>query len=309
MAARGDVQEDIVSLIESDPDKTVSAPPLAVSTVEDCCFWLPVFGDTSDTDDFKNDRSSFIKRYPRIVSGVVMVIQKCVNGTYTDQHTIVDDTYGDFSDFGDFSIGSVNYISIYIDWRLILTAFGEGIYRIKTLETNSLASSPVQNDYSHDYHLQDFTVDRADGTIRLNTTNAGTLGDKDSQRGTFVFPPNFQDGIRIPGRFGLNKSEYEQEYTRYRNGFKQFLQDDQTEKYTLETDRLPEEIHKFLKTDIFQASTLLVTDYNKDNANAHVNTQIIKPDSYDPVYHKTSKLYKVSVEFESAFDNMRKLNC
>lgn len=309
MAARGDVQEDIVTLIESNPNNTLLAPSLAPTTVEDCCFFLPIFGDTSDEDPFKNDRNSFIRRYDLLVSGVVLKIQKCVNGTYTDQHTIIDNTYGDFSDFGVFSTTRYKYISIYMDWRLVLDAFGEGIYRIYTEETNILTSLGVQNDCSDDYELKNFTVDRADGTIRFDTINDGILGDKRDQKNTFQFPPNFQDGIRIPGWFGSDKSEYEQEYTRYRNGRQQFLKDDQTEKYILETDRLPENIHDFLKTDIFQSSTLTVTDYNKDNANTHINTQILKPDSYDPVYYKTSKLAKVTVEFESAFDNMRKLNC
>lgn len=309
MAARGDVQEDIVTLIESNPDQSLLTVPLAATTVEDCCFFRPIFGDTTDTDPFKNDRSSFIRRYDGLVTGVVLIIQKCVNGAYADQHTIIDDTYGDFSDFGVFSTTRFNYISIYVDWRLVLDAFGEGIYRIKTVETNTLASLGDQNQFSDDYFLQNFSVDRADGTIRFDTVNSGILGNKRDQKETFLFPPNFQDGIRLPGRFGDNKSEYEQEFTRYRSGFKQFLQDDQTEKYTMETDRLPENIHNFLKTDIFQASTLTVTDYNKDNANTHINTQILKPDSYEPVWHKTSKLAKVTVEFESAFDNMRKLNC
>ena len=57
------------------------------------------------------------------------------------------------------------------------------------------------------------------------------------------------------------------------------------------------------------SNTILMTDYNTNNMWEHVDTQVVRDGGYEPVKNKASKLAKVSVEFKSAFDNMRKLNC
>lgn len=307
--ARGEVHEAVMFVVSENPDKTILAPEKAATGIDDCCFILPLFGDTGDTDSFKNDRTGFFRSYPLTVTAVDLLIQKCVNDTFVTQHTIVDNTYGTFSSFGTFTANGRKYVSIYIDWTAILSAFGEGIYQIATDETNILASLSNQSQCSFAYRLQNFTADRANRTVRIDTVNNNILGDPSDQKKTTTFPTDWNDGIRIPAWFGSDTSDYEEERTRYNDGFLQFLKDDQTEKYVLDTDRMPSDVHKYLKTNVLQANTILITDYNTDNANEHVNTQVVRDGGYEPQWSKRSKLAKVSVEFKSAFDNMRKLNC
>jgi len=306
---RGDSQELIVKLIPSSPVAPSRAIPLAPSIVDDCCFELPIFGAVSDTDPFKNDRTGFIRKYDRLITGVSIVIQKYENGSFVDKHTITDNSYGTFSDFGVFEANGFKYISVYIDWRLVLIGFDAGSYRLKTIEVNSLASTADQNDYSEEYCLREFRADLADGTVVFDTVLSGTLGDIKDRSKVFEYPSGWKDSIRIPAKFGKNKSSYEQEYTEYRNGAKVFIKDVQTESFVLEIFLVPASVHDFMKTRIFQANNIYVTDYNTNNANIHVSTKIIKPDSYEPRWGIRTKMAPCVVEFEDAYNNKRHRNC
>ena len=308
MAEGGDVQKRLFQMIDENPIVNVPLPPLGVTDVSDCCFELPIFGNTTDPDPLQNDRTGFVKRYGRSTLNVPLVIQK-FEGDWLDKVTITDNTYGDYSSFGFFQYQGYKYISIYVDWRAVLSAFDQGSYRIKTVETNILASIGLQNQYSFEYCLKEFTPALANGTVRFDTVNFGILGDILDQAKTFKYPDNYKDGIRIPAVFGKNKSEYEIETQIYRNGEKKQLTNTQTEKYVLDTYRMPADVHDFLKTSIFQSTDIFVTDYNTNNANPHVNTKIVRPDGYEPRWSGQSKLASVSLEFEDAYDNKRKLNC
>ena len=326
MATRGDVQEKVFFSVKSDPNQVPEGPTLTTTSIQDCCYQLPLFGKTGvtapDTDRFKNDRTAFLKAYDSAVTAVSIILQKCVDDEFTDVVTLSDSTYGDFFDFTagnpDFEgldNSPLTYIGVYMDWRQVLIdpdvlgTLGEGIYRLRTDETNILASLANQSQYSFEYNLRNFTAERANKTVRFGFENSGVLGFPKSPKERFQYPDNWLDGIRIAGRFGNNFSEYDQEYTRYNNGFEQYLQNDQREKFILETDRMPESVHNFLKSEVLQADIIEATDYNTDNANSHVETPIKKPNGYEPVWSKFSKLAKVTVEFESAYDNLRKLHC
>lgn len=319
MAARGEVQTNTFFGVIDNPDQTVIQPDFAVAGVKDCCFDLPLFGDISDTDQFKNDRTGFFKAYdPNLISSVDIILQKCVNGTFVDVVAFIDNKYGTFSSLGTFQADGLNYISMYMDWRQVLIdpdtlGLGEGTYRLKTDETNILASVPVQNQFTFrsevNYNLRKFNTERANNTVRFDTVTNKILGDIEDQKKTVTFPTDWLDGIRLPSRFGNNTSEYEEERVRFNDGFLQFIQDDQMENYVFETDRLPAIIHNHLKTNVFQANTIQVTDYNTNNANKHVLTEVVRTGGYEPVWDKQSKLAKVTVELKSAFDNLRKLNC
>ena len=160
MATRGDVQTDTFFVI-GNPSTVVASPDFAETSVQDCCYELFLFGDTSDTDEFKNDRTGFFKAYDNSVTGASLVIQKCVGSSFVDVVTISDDTYGTFYDYGASQLANgKEWIGIYMDWRQLLIdpdtlgTLGEGYYRLKTVETNLLASVGDQNQYSFVYQLR-----------------------------------------------------------------------------------------------------------------------------------------------------------
>ena len=309
MAEGGDVQKRLFGMIDDNPVVSTPLPPLGVTDVSDCCFELPIFGNLgSSTNKASNDRTGFIKRYNKSISNVSLVLQK-FDGEWVDQDDINNDDYGDFSDFGDYEYKGYKYISIYVSWRDILVAFGEGSYRIKTIEESIQSSVDDKNKFSFEYCLRDYTAALAEGTVRFDTLNSGILGDVDRRKKTFKYPDNYPDGIRIPAVFGNNKSSYEAEYTVYRDGSRVQLTGTQTETYVLDAYPMPADVHDFLKTNFFQASEIYVTDYNTNNANRHSRTKVVNPDGYEPRWSGQSKLASVSLEFEDAYDNKRKLNC
>lgn len=308
--SRGDVQTANLftfSGVITTPSEDVFAEALGA----DCPFCLKLFGLASNPDDtLKNDKTSFFKAYSSDIDTAVMKIQKCVNGVFVDKHTVIDDTYGTFKDFGVETHDDRNYISLKnIDWTQILIDFSRGEFRLIIETTSILASVITVPDCTFHYNLQTYTADLADGTVFLKTESANLIGDINDQTRVITFPDDWADGIRIPAVFGNNFSEYEEESVRYGDGFEQDLTNDQTEKYILETDRLPAEIHNFVKTNILQSNIIKATDYNTDNANRHEDTVIKRTSSYEPVWHKRVKTAKVIVEFKSAFDNLRALPC
>lgn len=316
MAEGGDVQKIILQLIEDNPDKTPVIVPKAETSVEDCCFQLPLFGDIADTDKFKNDRTGYLKRYGKSVTAVTFTLQKCINDTFVDAVDLVDNTYGTFHTFGFFESQGFKYIGIYMDWRQVLIdpdtndpPLGKGTYRILTKETNILASLPVQNQCSFEYDLNAFTADAANETVRFDTTTSGILGDPNDQKSTFAFPVNWLDGIRLPGRFGNNNGTYEQRFTVYNNRRKIRLQDDLARKYLWQSDRIRAFAHDYMQINILMATIVLATDYNTNNANEIAEFQVIKEGEYNPNWDANSKLASVEVEFVDAYDNIRGRYC
>jgi len=313
---RGDVQTDTFFVIDENPDKTIAGPDFAVSEVKDCPFILPLFGDIADIDNFKNDRTGFFRAYdPNIITSVDIVLQKCVNDVFVDVVTFIDNKYGTFSSLGTFQADGLDYTSMYMDWRQVLIdpdglgTLGEGKYRLKTIEVNTLASVDDQNQFSFRYKLQNFSAERANGTILFETNTSRILGDHTDQKKTVTFPPGWLDAIRLFGWFGENTSEYEEERIRLEDGELIDIQDDQIENYLFESDRIPALVHNYVKTRVNQANIIEVTDYNADNANCHIQTQVVRTGDYSPRWIKKSKLAGVKVEFKSAFDLLRKLNC
>ncbi len=309
MATRGDVQKDTFFTIGGSAN-VVTGPEFA-EPLEECCVDLLLFGDLlNPTDPFKNDKTSYFEYYSNDTDTAILKLQKCENGTFVDKATITDNTYGEFSDFGDFQADNRNYISIKnIDWTAILSAFDRGKYRFIVETTNILASVTPTPDCSFTYKLDHYSAKDADGTVFIKAENSNLLGNIKDQKQVFTFPPEWMDGIRIPAIFGFNFSEYEEEQVRYDDGFLQDLTNDQTAKFLLKTDRIPAILHDYIKTNVLQANIIKMTDYNTDNPNKHVDTMVKRTSSYEPVYYPRVKNSKVEVEFKSAFDNLRELLC
>jgi hypothetical protein len=312
MASRGDVQEQVFLTIA--PGAAVPPViPLAASVTDDCCFNLPLFGDISDTDEFKNDRTDFLKAYDGATTAVILKLEKNISGVWTEVVDLIDNTYGTFFALGFFTTGNLSYIGYFMDWRQVLidpattNVLGEGTYRIKTIETNVLLGTI--NNYSFDYCLKQFSTDRADGTVFFSTDNSSILGDVNDPTKKMPYPSRWKGGIRIPGLFWKDSGSYEKEEIEYNDRKRIRLKDDQTENYEFESDRFQYDIHKYLKDIVFMGDLLLVTDYNKNNPNSHIKTPIQRDGAYEPKYFKGSKHMKVIVEFKSDYDNLRKLNC
>ena len=304
MASRGDVAQKVFF---------ATGTALPVSNVTDlpeglaeCPYKLFLLVDTGDLNNpLRNDQTSYFKFYPKSFTAATLTIQKCVGGTFTDQHTITDDTYGTFKDFAVEVKNNQKYISIKnILWSAVKASFGVGEYRIKAGATDMFGNTIV--DYSFAYHVRNYTAEAADNTVFIKTHNKGLLGSVNRpQDPRFVFPDQWQDGIRIKGTFGGDSSEYEDSVTRYNDGFEQYTEHKQVPNYVLNVDRAPQQVLNFLRNEILMANRIFMTNYNT-NSLCHVDTEVRRSGSFDPDYIKRVSNASVEIEFRSAYDNTYK---
>jgi hypothetical protein len=278
---------------------------LPKSIGNDCCFSMPVLAEVVRTKDANNDISSVIWFYDQSFSAVALELEKCQNG-WTKVDDLNNDDNGTFNSFGYF-VNQFNEkaISYVIDWQKVLTLFGEGYYRVKTVETSVFGTT---NKYSMEWQLQIYTPERAYNTIRFNWYMNGVRNDlttygKKRDFGTI----NLQNQIRVRGWFGNNKVEQEREEVLYQSGELVWTKDELTEVYECFIGRVPSYIHKVLQYETFFADTLTVTDYNGgDNPNSHIDTPIILTSGYEPKWYRYSNLASVELQFKNRFKIQRK---
>ncbi len=280
---------------------------LPTATVKDCPVCKTVLASSSDASSFKNDKSSFLFKFSELITALTFTLQKKVDGVFTDIATLADNTLGTYFPLG-FIVDEKNrtYTGYLIDWHLVLLAHGTGFYRLETEETNILGS---YLQYSEDYCLLEYTAHRADGTIKIETTTSNLRGDINDPTDVIAFGTGWYQSTRLCGMFGFDASDYTEERVEYTNGQQKWVKDEQLVKYILKLRPINAELHNFVKTDILQADEILITDYNKNNPNRHIQQNVNRNGNYEPVWAAKTKLAPVDINFKSAFNNLRKKQC
>lgn len=307
MASRGDVAQQV--FFATGTALPVSNVPDLPEGLEECCYELLLLVDTDAvTDPLRNDRTSYFKYYPKSFSAATFTIQKCVGGTFTDQHIITDNTYGTFRDFEDEVKNNHKYISIKnIDWTAVKASFGVGEYRIKSSGTDIFSNTIL--DYDFHYHVRNYTADAAENTVFVKVTNNGLLGDSNDASKRFAFPDDWEDGKRVKGKFGDDFSEFTENHTRYNDGFRQYIEHERIDKAFLYLDRAPWQIRTFFKNEVLMANTITMFDYNTNNPNCHIGTMWERSGDFTPEYISQVSTAPVKLEFRSSFQNSYKARC
>lgn len=272
---------------------------------QDCCFILPALAEKVYTSPLKNDRHSWIQWYNQAFTEAKMTLQKVEGGEYIDVADLEDSTYGTNFEYGFYeTIYDEKAIGYLIDWRKVLLEEGEGDYRIKSTGKQVIGDDVVT--YSFEFCLKEFTPNRADKTVRLTWYKNGNTGSlTNDARKVDYGTLNWLNEIRLPNAyFGDDKSETEDEYTKYQPGNMVWLQQTQVEDYTLGIGLIPNMLHRFLKIDAFHSDEIYVTDYNLNNDTTHINRKVIWQSSYEPRRHRGSQLSSVTVTFKQADQNL-----
>ena len=128
-----------------------------------CEYQECVFGGA--TDDCYNDKSSFLYRKLTASDTVVITIEK--DGVVV--HTVTDQSYGVYIDT--FTLQPL-YVGFIADWDRILTGFGAGNYKIVTTSTIAGTANVFT---SCKFYLQPYTVEAANGTIRVEWWQNGNI--------------------------------------------------------------------------------------------------------------------------------------
>lgn len=296
------------SLVAEDPDPTGTTLPVASSLLKDCCGAnsLKVFADAANDDEFKTDTSSVMWWFSPFVDDATMELMKW-NGTDWEVATALNnDDYGTLTAYGDFVNNTgEKFVGYEINWALVMNAFDPGSYKVRLTISSPFGSSTMD---SAEYCLSAFSDVRANGTIRIEYYLNGIMGDNSNDLKTRDFGDlNLYNSLRLPGYFGFPNSKYEKNYTIYDNGSRQWTKDEQEPEYIMQIKRVPAAIHNLMRTDVAQADVILVTDYNRNNAEQWIQKSVQLTSGYPPDWKiLRSKLAPVKLTFRAGINNLKK---
>lgn len=294
----------------------------------DECYINPVFASTSDADLLKNDKNFFLLEYPFMYQYQwgnpaisIFALEEYNGSAWITTTTLTNNTYGQMYNFASLCIKK--WKGFRIDWRSVLIAFGEGLYRFSV--TSSLFG--VQKiQVSEPFCLKEWTCAGTDVTVRWETTiTGGRLGSivddkrvfefcciQDGQPGTgqTISAVTWQDQIRVYAFFGREKTEYERVNVEYQNGEIIQVRNEAIQRFEYESALQPKWVHDRLKAYAFQSDQLYVTDYNWNNSDYEIDKKRVTCDgSYEPEYNINTRYSNVKVQFKEGFQNVIRDKC
>jgi len=274
-------------------------PDLGGNNFNVCCSTICALADTSDSDPLKNDYYAFAEFFP-VTFNVVMTLQKLVSGTWTDQATLVDDTYGTLHDFN--PRNNVKCHAYTIEWREVLDAFDSGKYRVN-FDYGAAAIN------SFEFCLDYYSTDLADGTVRATYTRNSVIGSvlqnvtRDFVGTNLASQFRFCDAI-----FGGRKSTIETESHRLNGGKERTYLKRFKEEYSLTVRNLHYQFHPILLYDIMQADDISFTDYNSINTTGtYVDVEVEVNGNFEPNYRSGNNESSIEIAFVDKWDNRRKM--
>lgn len=308
MATDGESITEIFYLIAENPIPSQVSLDLPVKDLNDCCsdFSLKALADTATADPFKNDIAGFIWWFNDVVSSATLTLLKHNGSTYVSSATLNNSTYGTFYSYGFFvNDEGEKFIAYKLEWKKVLTLLGEGSYKVKVDATLSIGGTATLE--SPEYCLKQYTPYRADKTMKIEYYLNGIKGISGEDKNRKDFGSlNWYNSVRIPGYFGYPNSEYEEDRVQYNNGQRLYVEDEQEPEFVMVIRPIPYFLHEILRTDVMQADTILVTDYNSKNAGKFIQKQVFKSSGYPPKWKPLqSKLAPIELKFKQEFNNLK----
>lgn len=224
-----------------------------------CEYVEKVFAETgTQTSDVKNDKTALL--FQKLITADTITIYLCYGTTRIE---ITDNTYGTFYTAGYFTQKPL-YVGFVADWHKIKAALGTGTYWFET-ERTLLGTSDIV--YSIYYELLPFTDLLANGTVRIDTWNTGTILSSpfDYEAMTTELPMGWFQSYRIMGKVMPKVPKltvdnyYNQNYELIQ------IQDKITDNYELETELLPASVSNQIIYDNLLANVINVSDFNYYN--------------------------------------------
>lgn len=289
--------------------------PTQVLTPEqlDCCGDLvwKVLADSATSDPLKNDVTNFIEWYDKVgITDCVVYLNKS-DGTRID--LTGDSTYGTPYDFGfdimpnvDTNGNGEKAVGYYVEWKKVLADLGEGVYFLEFEATTLFGATSIK--YTPAFCLKQYTVERANGTVRLEYYLNGIVGKNENDKKVRDYlQSNWYNQYRFSGFFFYKNSNYKVDEIQYQNGFIDEVEHSQEPEYLLKLKPIPFYKHDILRTDILMSNKILVTDYNTKNIDNYYQKEVKKTGNYEPVIHPLQrKIASVDINFKQGYNNLNK---
>ena len=230
--------------------KTTSAIDFCVCDYE-CEYFNYVFADQSSTDDFKNDKSSFLVGLSTV--SAVLEIRLIGNG---QDIVISDNIFGTYYPKGTFTNteNQLNYVGFVADWKKIYDAFGGGVYYFEFKETVFNRDFITQ---SVKYVLSSYSEQKAFKTLRLRFEQNGLIED-----GLDYTNLNWITEVRIEGSLRYNAPTLTLDNYQNTNRSIKQIQDKTVKNFEIETSLIPSKIGNLFTLDGVLSNNILITNYD-----------------------------------------------
>lgn len=214
---------------------------------EECAFALP------GGNAFQNDKSEFIfTRVEATTDTIEFELWK--NGVKIEDLT--DNTFGEFFDFGDFD-SQPDHKAFRIHWLNVLMAHDSGQYQLRA---NTFIAGNVDVFVSRFFRLTKFDLKAADGTVRIETIQNGSINGGPSE---FDYSGmNWDSMIRIKGKLSGRIPVKESDFYMNSQREKIQVQDKIITSYNLQTRLLPKVVQDIVIYSNMLANSIVITDYN-----------------------------------------------
>jgi len=270
-----------------------------------------VLGHLTETDLYYNDTSTFLisfNAWYSLLYSTTIYLQEYAGGTWSNIATLNDNTYGTYIPFNTYPL-QPSITGFIVKWRNVLSAFGEGIYRIRI---TGVGAKVNECGVSVPFCLKEYSCTNAMNTVKFEITLTSGLIGHHSNPAVLVNLCNitYTDSIRFEGFFGYEKADYERKNVEYNNGIIYKVRDEVIKKYDLQTGRLPKWLHDRFSAYALMADTILVSDYNYNNPDYGLKRKGVICDSgYEPVWVQNSRKARVKVSFKENQQNLIRKRC
>jgi hypothetical protein len=246
-------------------------------------------GGVSD-ESWKKDKSSFLFR--RVLDSDSVSIEIWKGGAKVAD--VVDSTYCTF--YPSFPNQPL-YVGVVIDWSLVASSFGFGLYQIKAVRATVGQSNPFT---SRTFHVLPFSEKSANETVRIETYTDGNIISNEFDYQNLIEGGWYQS-IRISGRFGdVTPTLIEDRILDARRKVVS-VQDSIEQDYTLFTRYLPESVKKQLINQQTLTTETKITDYNLLNDEVIRQLPVVAS-SFEEVKHASRGTAYV-MKFKDRFQN------
>lgn len=292
MPVRGFATKIISNIIT----EKVLLPEEEKAFIADCCFDNLVLA--GGVEKHQNDTTSFLFATEGAADSIAFFLEKETSGVFNEVAILDGSTFGTFFGFGGFD--SPLIIGFKLSWFFVLSAFGEGNYRIRTDRNTILSQDSV---FSVNYNLKTYSPELADHTIWIEWIQNGQIIDELDYTGL-----NWFQAIRLPGFFGERQTEFEEEIWKDTN-FNNFqIRNELNFTYKCEIGMIPSCIGDILP-NLLQANTIFITDYNIKNFDYRLIQKPVRLVEINETKYNNNRQAVYNLTFSDRIDDHIKINC
>ena len=258
--------------------------------LKECNYTEPAFygGSNEYENDYtsifvnKADQSDIIKFY-------------LINVENEEEAELVEIEQGLFGEYFD----NETFTGVRVDFDLLHSSFND-LRKVKFKIEQTVFGTEIIEE-SHEFELIKWSLERANGTVRIETINSGRI-----ESGNDYDTYKWKRSVRLQGFFGretptINTDNYQDGERRIKQ-----IQDSITNEYTLETELIPNQIFKGLIFNDMLANEIFISDYNIKNAN--YKGVAVAPLSVSSNYYEKNVFGSYEITFTDRKQNIVKRN-